>query len=711
MYWDDAKKKMEKDRGSRIRSALWFAGHGKANSIVRKETGESIPEDDISRLLRLLTYNTMENVIGFGTGRFVKERGEIIFFGPPVRTNEFMLGHWIKDLLALPFTTREMGRHLRNASLCLERGVDLAWWSTFKSHNRVADHGEVIRASEYLSQGVASVYTGVLKASVNHLKANGESGVQQLELGLNRSKLGGSFSQFVVQNRQTLMANPRLADNFEAGPGSITQAAVMKSPEGKAVSLQCDLTLFLLRCAHPKRSYILDVLNSRPTRDGRYLFQVVSERGKYDEVTIDFAGTCVQGKADCAAVQVNNDTPVKRSPRKFKVSYRTPQVDGFTDFVKRFLAPDLNALAPLEYAAHTQCCTRGSHDAIVQAFPPFKWQGKLEFGYDPKRGGNFTDRWYLEGNLGWDIGDSTWKYKRGDRKEDYFPQLGSAVGDIVNRIDGLITEARATAQTYKVKMNWPKVSLGGEVELLEAKNNYNADLGGKIFLKLDPLIGAEARVDILQYLINKGAPGLSGFLEEIRDKAAKGFGNETTWVKAKLTLNLFIEGKVAAELSWKKEPNQKWLSTEGNKEAARSLSLTMKLEAKLEVETKLLIVYIRAGVEVSIAGAEKKEEGVGIVMALRATTDKDKPAVGGEFIFTGMTIYYAVYFEVSTRENPNKKGGHSKFEKESGEDVGSERTFTRKEEGAYRIMEARTWPKWEQGQNKRKGVGFDKLDI
>lgn len=146
------------------------------------------------------------------------------------------------------------------------------------------------------------------------------------------------------------MENPQLARNYGTGTGAAPPVRVLTDHTlfaAAAITPECQLTAFALQCGHGKRGYVLDALGGKPTDGSRYLLQVVSEQNKFDEMTINFAGTCGHGKEGCPAIQVNGGNAIWKSPHQFKVKYKIPQItDRFGLFVKRFLIPDLNALTP-----------------------------------------------------------------------------------------------------------------------------------------------------------------------------------------------------------------------------------------------------------------------------------------------------------------------------------------------------------------------------
>ncbi|HPV48682.1 MAG TPA: hypothetical protein PLB14_03175 [Smithellaceae bacterium] len=729
--YDPFRESENKKRAGQVRNALWFAGNGKVEAIVRRETGVLLPVGETTpALLRVLAHNIMENRIGFGSSWHLNRLGlrEPLVAVVRVPSHAFWSGDWIRETLRLPFTGQEMGRRLREASHSLERGVSYAWGQTDEKDNdfRLYGDGDVFLASERLAEGLAFVYRGVLEASVRHLETKGEAGVDELEQGLRQSSLGDDFAQTVSKNREALLENPILKRNYSTGTTAVKPAvaAPLKSPQEFVP--ECSITAFSLQCGHGDRGYVLDVLGGRPTDGARYLLQVVSEQNKFDEMTVNFAGNCGFGKRGCPAIKVNGGEETWKSPHQFKVKYKTTEMtDRFGLFIKRFLVPDLDALVPEEYIISARGCSAGSaRRATIHSFPPFKSWGKINFGYNPDKAktksGNaerFLDAWFLEGELGYYVGDSTWKFNKG-RIEDYFPKLGAAAGSVARGIDALTSEAEEENKKYgkivKVQLQ-SKVALGANVELLESKGDYDVDFGGKIEFKLDPLIGADVHVDILQLLI-KRAPGISSFLTMVRERAAQGIGNNKVAAQAVVELNLIISGKAGASLAWQKKAKDKWLSIEGEKTANRSVSLTVSLIGKIKAKAKIFYVKITVGAGFELKGARSQTEGIGGVMDLFATTAEGKPAVGGEFIFTGATIYYLYYAEVSVEENKNgskSNGGWGGSGKKGKGTSTKNKVFTRREEksGKYELFKPRTWPEWSSEKDKQKGAGFEKLDI
>jgi len=99
-------------------------------------------------------------------------------------------------------------------------------------------------------------------------------------------------------------------------------------------------------------------------------------------------------------------------------------------------------------------------------------------------------------------------------------------------------------------------------------------------------------------------------------------------------------------LKWTKNVDDKWLSTGGDKSSQASLGLTIGLDAEASVTSSIFFVEVSAGVRLNLHGARNKGEGIGIVNTIYATTEEDKPAIGGSVVFTGASVTYSYYAEV-----------------------------------------------------------------
>ena len=139
--------------------------------------------------------------------------------------------------------------------------------------------------------------------------------------------------------------------------------------------------------------------------------------------------------------------------------------------------------------------------------------------------------------------------------------------------------------------------------------------------------------------------------KQLKDKEGKAIFDAELYVK------FIAEGSIAAKCEWKKEVDNSWLSLEGDKTASASAKITFKLEAVAKAKAEAFCVKISIGAELHVAGAKSSAEGIGIETTLFATTEDNKPALGGNIRFTGMAIYYTSWAEagIKTAESDNDK--------------------------------------------------------
>jgi hypothetical protein len=139
--------------------------------------------------------------------------------------------------------------------------------------------------------------------------------------------------------------------------------------------------------------------------------------------------------------------------------------------------------------------------------------------------------------------------------------------------------------------------------------------------------------------------------EQLKDKEGKAIFDAELYVK------FIAEGSISAKCEWKKEVDNSWLSLEGDKTASASAKITFKLEAVAKAKAEAFCVKISIGAEMHVAGAKSSAEGIGIETTLFATTEDNKPALGGNIRFTGMAIYFTSWAEagIKTAESSDDK--------------------------------------------------------
>ena len=479
----------------------------------------------------------------------------------------------------------------------------------------------------------------------------------------------------------------------------------------------CTFDTMTVQCSHG-RSYMLDVIKDKPNLNGvDKALQVISKHGEPDEITVTYSGSCAYGSKECPAIKISSDTlngTFTDKPYKFGALplEKEREPGDLIDFLKYYLVPDLSGLDYQVYTIEKSGCSGSEgYTAKVHAFPSFKWEGSASLGYEQTDGTNNDGKKFgqkekksefgLKLELKGNVGKKDWAYETSTKRdaERYMPGIQNTMRGLIYKLDDY-RKADNGKGLVRFSVTWPSIAIGGNIELLEDKNDFSGDIGGEVYLKLDPLIKADIRTDILEWLISFTAIG--PFLQKVKSKAADGVGSDNLNAKAVIAIDLVVTGEAAAELKWKKSASEKWLSTSGDKTLEAKAGVTFGLEAKVKAEAKIFYVKITMGAELHVKGAGNTSEGIGVFLALYATTEKDKPAVGGKVNFTGAAIYYTYYAEVGNeavesdayKKQNAQRGGNSNYGR------ASNREHKLKEDRMMKLTEifaADEWPKGDKG--------------
>ncbi len=492
----------------------------------------------------------------------------------------------------------------------------------------------------------------------------------------------------------------------------------------------CDVSELNIKCSHASRNYQLDAINSPNNFNGsEKVIQVLAKPGDPDKMTIDFAGSCVNGNDQCPSIKVYGDNindTFNSSPVTFdalpKVNDKKP--DNFIDFLKYYLIPDLDGLDYQTYIIKNKGCSscNDRHEAKIHAFPTFKWGGSISFGYTEKDKDNAALK--LAANINGNVGEKNWAFETSSSEQidKYFPELHEKVDNIVKRLSEFKTMSNPDAKTeqdkeiglIKFNVDWPSISLGGNIELKEASGNHEIDVGGDINFGFNPLLKADVRTDILDWFITGVGGPFGEFLRRVKIKAAKGVGTKTINAKAIVALEVVVSGGLSATLKWEKNAKEKWLSKKGDKTSETSASLNIGLEGKIQGETKIFRVKIVMGAELHLKGANSVGEGIGGTLTLFATTADNKPALGGSFKFTGAALYYTYYAEIGSAQIENndtqettRRRGSSGARASAANDV--QKNTKLKEDRLkklHQFFDPQEWPKNDKGNTPVTGINL-----
>jgi hypothetical protein len=175
---------------------------------------------------------------------------------------------------------------------------------------------------------------------------------------------------------------------------------------------------------------------------------------------------------------------------------------------------------------------------------------------------------------------------------------------------------------------------------------YDVGLAGEIKVSFDPLFNVEVDLKILNWLIACMGPGLGSFLLDVKERAAKGGGNDNINAKAEVNVDLIVAGNISGDVTWKKEPGKDWEFSGGIDDA-----ITMKLRASASAQIQVFIVHAAAGVKAyADTGLKAKFKPC---LVKDEYTGLDTAGVEMQFVFEGLTVYYAKFCEVTTKHNTN----------------------------------------------------------
>jgi len=472
-----------------------------------------------------------------------------------------------------------------------------------------------------------------------------------------------------------------VVDRFSAPPSSGAEAGgavhgdkdASKGPE----TPQCTFDVMTVECSHfaKGRNYKLDVIKDKPNLNGcDKALQVIARPGEPDEVTVTYSGSCANNSKECPSIKVSSDTlngTFIENPYKFNAlpleDEREP--GDFIDFLKHYLVPDLSGLKYQVYTIEKAGCNGNEGNvAKIHAFPTFKWGGNVEFGYIQKDGSKEKNvntaqeksQLKLASKINGNVGSKDWAFETSNSKDtkDFFPKIFETVDGLVKRVDEFAAMSDPDAKNgadaniglVKLNVGWPNISLGGNIELKEAADDFDVDVGGDISLSFAPLIKAELRTDILDWFVSITGGPFGEFLRRVKIQAAKGVGTKNFNAKAIVALEIVMSGSLSADLKWEKNAKEKWLSTAGDKTGSASLGLTIGLVGVIKGETQIFRVKVTIGAELHLKGAKSPADGIGGIVTLFSTTAKGKPALGGKFEFTGAALYYTYYAEVGSAE-------------------------------------------------------------
>ncbi len=491
--------------------------------------------------------------------------------------------------------------------------------------------------------------------------------------------------------KKKLKAEKSTKDNTKGGNDS-THKNATNNQDKKAM---CTFSAFTINCEH--RSYKVDGLHGKPTRDTEYVLQVIAKDKVPDKLQITCQGACKQGN-NCPKVQIQ--TPLKNYVQKASeldvYSQNITIEENFESFFKQILIPNS---CPETYTITPQSCAgNDAHPIEVEAFAPVSWEGSVEVGYLEETTANTNckdesataGKWGMRGSISVSRNEQTWVLGQEKETGSYQPhdltkQLFGKIQDFLNNIAPKL----GTLHGYNtdIKFYWPNLKLSGKVNNVESKSSYAVETEGHINIGLDPLIGIEAETDVLAWIIDAagafaGPPGivLAKFLNVVRKKAADGHNGKYVSIQADISIMLSASMVIKGDVGWKKQLGTPW-QADGKLVKA---SIPIKLEGNADVRIRIFKFKAASGAKLGI----KSEVGV----QLMSFVNNNQPSVHTQFYFNGLMVYWAVY--TSTGYNP--KHTKQKARSFNAQDSGSssdKNSPKLKDKHHCELLKRHTWPK------------------
>jgi hypothetical protein len=496
----------------------------------------------------------------------------------------------------------------------------------------------------------------------------------------------------------------------------------------------CEPTKVTITAKKPDRKYTLDLSKPHPKGRPDYVLRVLARSDKPRIIDVTLKGDCKHGHSGSSPVSQDYDKKRRRNndslcptalidahgidanqPSPLKVALYPPTVDadskGFKKFLEKYLIP-INLNNANSYPIRTSTCTGiGKQSAKVDVFQEASWTGRLSLGYEQPEENQIRvgtknriveqGNYKLSGELNVDVNTESWKIggEWSSQKDRPFDTINKLLKKIIPFFSDLDTsqsrEVKKEGST-DFRIDWPQISIGGGVKVIEVENKPVLDTQGEIDLQLNPLFGATLKVDLLNWLIRVTGHVYSNLLIKIRTKAEKGYESETAMGKAIIGIDLTVIGRIGGKLHWDKAIGKQWIPDNSEIKA----DLELGLEGKIKVETRFLVMKYTFGADFYLGSDESPSGKVGCFGSVAAIMKHDQPSLNGKIQFTGAAIYYSYYSEVGIESiDSNKTGDHSNKRNENSSKGGKNNELTKilnkknKESNkVVTLMEPFLWP-------------------
>ena len=425
----------------------------------------------------------------------------------------------------------------------------------------------------------------------------------------------------------------------------------------------CCVSALVVSCSHGGRGFRLNVPSGDKAPDGRRVIQLLGEKETgYDTAKIVLeGGPCKKGKPTgqgkgkdlSGAGDAGDKVPsvslsgpelslTGLAPYTAKLRGPTPSDEhfGVVEFLQTLFPPDLKRLRQT-FSGSLNCCDGGGDFGFdIDVFTPLKWGGNIAVEYD-----NSKKEFKVGAEVKGEYGGNSFELQS-PSFEKSFPRLSHFLGKVLPEIDKF-----ASHELVKIKLEWPKIKVGGDYSLAEGDDEYSVSEVCKLYFAGDPIIGLQGKTDLLDWLILYSSGPLASVLKKIKDKAAKGVKLWGAHGKAKVAVEFVAKGQIDGRLEWT-------LSTGKHKVSGKiEPKLDLKLEGKAEADVGFFWVGVRGGVRLAAKS--------GVYGEVTASIAKGKTAFGGQIKFPGLIIEAVAYYQAggsSVEKDANSPPGFDEYD-------------------------------------------------
>ncbi|MBL3564187.1 hypothetical protein JMM59_04060 [Rhodovulum sulfidophilum] len=448
------------------------------------------------------------------------------------------------------------------------------------------------------------------------------SPLQTMRSIANARAQGETVSQITAQNQyQDYLSNggePMSSD------GAIPPAeAVHDQPQGKAgcdcaAAMPCCVNSITLGCSHSDARLTLPQEEKANGQTNCKLVLVADQGGSsgYDllKVTLDRTphGDCIMPKQmPKSLIKMEGGETEEKTAEDYEIKLAYPgdtdlgqtDIERFVNATKYTLLGDLEKIGTNYSLKLDTCSGETTFNSVLQVYPRLEWTA-ASFGYEIK-GTYYTDFTFvpsvaLTGKLDGTFGATTFSIEgEGESKtdpENHSRSLVPFLDKTLSKLQGLTGEGARTSEnsTHSSISVFHKVDLGtSKFKLVEHPSDPTAvGIDANVTMGFAPLIGIEAKLDIIDALLtaaNGVAPGFAEALRKAREVTAKGIGerDSNAHLSAHAAVTLTITGTLGdANVVISRKVNETRWSGKGEV----SGSLEISIAAIVKAEGKAYIV-------------------------------------------------------------------------------------------------------------------------